>query len=73
MWRRFPVHLFILHLLNEFQMALGQLVPNPWRTIISCMPIWVSACDGEMITLNKFLFLYSLKASTHYGYFEFLP
>jgi len=26
-----------------------------------------------MITLNEFLFLYCLKASTHYGYFELLP
>ena len=26
-----------------------------------------------MITLNEFLFLYRLKASTHYGYFEFFP
>ena len=26
-----------------------------------------------MITLNEFLFLYRLKASTHYGYFELLP
>ena len=26
-----------------------------------------------MITLNEFLFLYCLKASTHYGYFDLLP
>ena len=26
-----------------------------------------------MITLNEFLYLYHLKASTHYGYFELLP
>ena len=37
------------------------------------MSIWVSACDGETITLNKILFLYHLKASTHYGYFELFP
>ena len=37
------------------------------------MSIWMYACDGEMITLNEFLFLYHLKASTHYGYFKFLP
>ena len=70
---RFPIHPFIMHLLNEFQIAFGQLVPNACRTIISCMSIWMFACDGEMITLNKFLFLYCLKASTHYGYFELLP
>ena len=33
----------------------------------------MSTCDGEMISLNKFLFSYYLKASTHYGYFELLP
>ena len=70
---RFPVHPFIMQLLNEFQIAPGQLVPNAWKTIISCMSIWVSAYDGEMITSNEFLFLYRLKASTHYGYFELLP
>ena len=70
---RFPVLPIIMHLLNEFQIAPGQLAPNAWRTIISCMSIWMSACDGEMITLNEFLFLYCLKASTHYGYFELLP
>ena len=52
----FPVHPFIMHLLNEFQIALSQLVPNAWRMIMSCMSIWMSACDGEMITLNEFFF-----------------
>ena len=70
---RFPIHPFILHLLNELQIAPGQLVPNAWRTIISYMCIWVSTCDGEMITINEFLFLYRLKASTHYRYFKLLP
>ena len=37
------------------------------------MSIWVSAYDREMITLNEFMFLYHLKASTHYSYFELLP
>ena len=69
----FPVHPFIMQLLHNFQIALDQLVPNAWRLIISCMSIWVSTCDGDMITLNEFLHLYRLKASTHYGYFELLP
>ena len=59
--------------MHEFQIALGQLVPNTWRIIISCMSIWMSAYNGEMITSNKFLYLYRLKASTHYRYFELLP
>ena len=70
---RFLVHPFIMQVLDEFQIAPGQLVPNAWRTIISCMSIWLYACDREMITLNEFLYLYCLKASTHYGYFELLP
>ena len=69
---RFPIHPFIMQVLDEFQITLGQLVPNAWRTIISCMSIWLYACDGEMITLNEFLYLYHLKASTHYGYFKLL-
>ena len=36
---RFPIHLFIIKLLSNFQIALGQLVPNAWRTIVSCMSI----------------------------------
>ena len=64
---------FIMQLLNEFQITPSQLVPNAWRTIISCISICMSACDKEMLTLNEFLFLYRLKASTYYGYFELLP
>lgn len=70
---RFPVLSFIMQLLNEFRIPPGQLIPNSLRTIISYMSIWMSACYGEMITLNEFLSLYRLKASTDYGYFELLP
>ena len=70
---RFPVHPFIIQLLAILNIALGQLVPNAWRTIIGCMLVWVSAHDGDMITRNEFLHLYRLKPSTHYGYFELLP
>lgn len=68
----FPIHPFIMQLLSNFQIASSQLAPNPRRTIISCMSIWMSACEGDMITLNEFLYLYYLKPSTHYGYFELL-
>ena len=40
---------------------------------MSCMSIWVFACDRDMITLNKFLYLYCLRPSIHHGYFELLP
>ena len=70
---RFPGHPFVMQLLHNFQIAPGQLVPNAWRMIISCMSIWVFACDRDMITLNKFLYLYCLRPSIHHGYFELLP
>ena len=69
----FPVHPFIMQLLSTLNVAPGQLIPNAWRTIITCMSIWVSILDEDIITLNEFLHLYHLKASTHYGYFELLP
>ena len=70
---RFPIHPFIHHLLSNLNIAPGQLVPNAWRMIVSCMAIWFIIHDEEVITLNEFLFFYKLKPSTHYGYFEFSP
>ena len=63
----FPIHPFIMKLLSTLNVAPGHFVPNAWRTIIGCMSIWVSAQDGDMITLNEFLHLY------RYRYFELLP
>uniref|UniRef100_A0A7N2RB25 Pentatricopeptide repeat-containing protein n=1 Tax=Quercus lobata TaxID=97700 RepID=A0A7N2RB25_QUELO len=60
-------------LLFALNVAPRQLISNAWRTIIGCMSIWVSVHDGDMITLNEFLYLYRLKPSTHYGYFQLLP
>ena len=70
---RFPIHPFIMQLLSALNVAPGQLVPSACRTIIGCMSIWVSVHDGDMITLNEFLYMYRLKPSTRYGYFELLP
>ena len=36
---RFPVHPFIIELLNRFGIALGQLMPNSWKIMVSCMEI----------------------------------
>ena len=36
---RFPVHPFIMQVLDELQIAPGQLIPNACRTIINCMSI----------------------------------
>ena len=49
---RFPVHLLIMELLHYLNLASGQLMPNSWRIVISCMVIWMIIADGDMITLN---------------------
>ena len=36
---RFPVHPFIMRLLHQLNLALGQLMPNSWRIVISSMVI----------------------------------
>ena len=36
---RFPIHLFIMKLLHYLNLAPGQLMPNSWRIVISCMVI----------------------------------
>ena len=69
----FLIHPFIMSLLSSLNIALRQLVLNAWRTIISCMSIWVSVHEGDMISLNEFLHLYCLKPSTCYEYYELLP
>ena len=36
---RFPVHPFIMELIHYLNIAPGQLMPNLWRIVISCMVI----------------------------------
>lgn len=69
----FPIHPFILELLDHLKVGPGQIVSNAWRTIVSCMSIWTTIQEGDMIKVNEFVHLYHLKPSTHYGYFELLP
>lgn len=70
---RFPIHPFIHELLDHFKIDLGQLVPNAWWIVVSVMSIWTSVHVGGIVSLNEFPYLYYLKPSTHYGYFEFYP
>ena len=70
---RFPVHPFIMELLYHFNLAPGQLMPNSWRIVISCMVIWTTIADGDMISVNEFVHLYRLKESREFGYYEFVP
>ena len=58
---RFLVHPFIMKLLHHLNLALGQLMPNSWKIVISCMVIWTTISDGDMLTVNEFVHLYHLK------------
>ena len=70
---RFPVHPFIMKLLHYLNLAPGQLMPNSWRIVISCMVIWTTIADGDMLMVNEFVHLYRLKESKEFGYYEFVP
>ena len=57
---RFPVHPFLMELLDCFGIAPGQLMPNLWRIVVSCMGIWLVATDREMIKVDELVYLYCL-------------
>ena len=48
-------------------------MPNSWRIILSCMEIWLESTKGDMIRVDKFAYLYRLKESKEYGYYELVP
>ena len=60
---RFPVHPFLMELLDHFGIAPRQLMPNSWRIVVSCMGIWLAAMDGDMLRVDELVYLYRLKAS----------
>ena len=70
---RFPVHPFLMELLDYFGIAPGQLMPNSWRIVVSCMGVWLAAMDGDMLRIDELVYLYRLKASKEYGYYELVP
>ena len=37
---RFPIHPFIMELLNDFKITPRKLMPNSWRIVVSYMEIW---------------------------------
>ncbi|KAK9997459.1 hypothetical protein SO802_022145 [Lithocarpus litseifolius] len=69
----FPVHPFLMELLDRFGMAPGQIMPNSWRIMVSCMGIWLAATDGDMIKVDELVYLYRLKSSKEYRYYELVP
>ena len=70
---RFPVHPFIMELLGHFNIAPGQLMPNSWRIVISCMKIWLAATNRDMVKVDEFTYLYRLKEFKEYRYYELVP
>ena len=69
---RFPVHPLIMELLDHFGVALGQFMPNSWRIVVNCMEIWLAAI-GDMIRVAELVYMYRLKGSKEYGYYELVP
>uniref|UniRef100_A0A2N9G1E5 Transposase (putative) gypsy type domain-containing protein n=1 Tax=Fagus sylvatica TaxID=28930 RepID=A0A2N9G1E5_FAGSY len=56
---RFPIQPFVRELLDYLSLAPGQINPNGWRTIISCMVMWRVTSNGEEdLTVDEFLFCY---------------
>jgi hypothetical protein len=56
---RFPLQPFVRDLLDFLSLALGQVAPNGWRTVISCMVMWrVNSNGREDLTVDEFLFCY---------------
>ena len=62
-----------MELLSYFNIALRQLMPNLWRIVISCMEIWLAVTEGDMINVDEFTYLYRLKDSREYRYYELVP
>ena len=62
-----------MELLNHFNIAPRQLMPNLWRIVVGCMEIWLASTEGDMIRVDEFAYLYHLKESKEYWYYELVP
>ena len=56
----------------SIDIAPQQLIPNSWRIVVNCMKIWLAA-NGDMIKVGELVYLYHLKESKEYGYYELVP
>ena len=61
-----------MELLDHFGIAPRQLMPNSWKIVINYMEIWLAA-NGDMIKVGELVYLYRLKESKEYGYYELVP
>ena len=41
--------------------------------VVSCMAIWLADNDGDMLRVDKLMYLYRLKESKEHGYYELVP
>ena len=62
-----------MELLDRFGISPGQLMPNSWRIVVSCMGIWLAVTDGDMIKIDELVYLYHLKESKEHEYYELVP
>lgn len=70
---RFLIHPFVMKLFHHLGITPGQLMPNSWRIIISCMEIWMIMIEVDMIRSNDLLYLCHLKESKEFGYYKLVP
>ena len=68
---RFPVHPFVRELFSYLHLAPAQLVPNFWRILVSCMVVWMSTNNGDVVKRDEFLHFYRLRKSKDPDYYEF--
>ena len=47
------------------------LLGNSWWILVSCLVVWMSANDGDVIKRDEFLHFYHLRKSKDLGYYEF--
>jgi hypothetical protein len=56
---RFPMQPFMRELLDRLNLSPGQLTPNAWRTVITCMVLWrVCSKGADSFTVDELLYCY---------------
>jgi len=48
-------------------------MPNSWRIVVSCIRIWLAVTNGDMIKVDKLVYLYHLKEFKEHEYYELVP
>ena len=62
-----------MEFLCRFDIAPGQLIPNLWRIVVSCMEIWLAVTKEDMMKVDELVYLYCLKESKEHGFYELVP